>query len=68
MCMYDRDSERRKKEQKNVWSFQSSHLVFFLDGSSGLQQLLHHLHVSFVRGFVQRCSLELDIGFKKFPF
>ena len=46
-------------------SFKISHLVFFLDGGSGLQESLHDVHVSFERGFVQRCPLELDIWYIK---
>lgn len=57
---------KRKKELKyeRKCIVFKSHLVFFLDGSSGLQESFHDLHVSFERGFVQSCSLELDMILK----
>lgn len=42
------------------WRALTSHLVSFLDGSSGLQELRHHVQVSFEGGFVQSRSLELE--------
>lgn len=60
MCM--RDNEKTELKYESIVF--KSHLVFFLDGSSGLQESFHDLHVSFERGLVQSCSLELDMILK----
>lgn len=53
-------------QRMTVWiKSHSSHLVFFVNSSSGLQESFHDLHVSFERGFVQSGSLELDMIWKE---